>query len=70
MLERARAAGLPFAWITADSVYRADSALRRWLQAQGLGYVPAVTKAQRLGVCPSQIAVSDRCATELCWRIR
>ncbi len=49
MLERAHAAGLPFAWVTADSVYGADHALRRWLQQHGLGYVLAVTKAQRLG---------------------
>ena len=49
MLERAHAAGLPFAWVTADSVYGADHALRRWLQEHRLGYVLAVTKAQRLG---------------------
>ena len=50
MLERAHAAGLPFAWVTADSVYGADHALRRWLQNHGFGYVLAVTKAQRLGL--------------------
>src|SRR6478735_10472093 len=49
MLERAHAAGIPFAWVTADSVYGADYRLRRWLQEQGLGYVLAVTRAQRLG---------------------
>jgi SRSO17 transposase len=49
MLERAHAAGVPFAWVTADSVYGADHALRRWLQAHRIGYVLAVTKAQRLG---------------------
>ena len=49
MLERALAAGVPFAWVTGDSVYGADHALRRWLQEHGLGYVLAVTKAQRLG---------------------
>ncbi len=49
MIERAHAAGLPFAWVTADSVYGADHALRRWLQAHRLGYVLAVTRAQRLG---------------------
>ena len=58
MLERARAAGLPFAWVTGDSVYGADPALRRWLQARGLGYVLAVTKAQRLGLA----RVEDRAA--------
>jgi SRSO17 transposase len=49
MLERAHAASVPFAWVTADSVYGADYALRRWLQDRGLGYVLAVTRAQRLG---------------------
>ena len=49
MLERAHAAGLSFAWVTADSVYGADCRLRRWLQAHKLGYVLAVTRAQRLG---------------------
>ena len=58
MLERAHAAGLPFAWVTGDSVYGADSALRRWLQARGTGYVLAVTKAQRLDLA----RVEDRVA--------
>ncbi len=49
MLARAHAAGVPFAWVTADSVYGADYALRRWLQEHGLGYVLTVTRAQRLG---------------------
>ena len=49
MLERAHAAGLPFVWVTADSVYGADHSLRRWLQDQRLGYVLAVSRAQRLG---------------------
>ena len=49
MLARAHAAGVPFAWVTADSIYGADYALRRWLQDRSLGYVLAVTGAQRLG---------------------
>ena len=60
MLERAHAAGLPFAWVTGDSVYGADSALRRWLQAHGTGYVLAVTKAQQLGLGLAR--VEDRAA--------
>lgn len=49
MLARAHAAGVPFSWVTADSVYGADYALRRWLQDRRLGYVLTVTRAQRLG---------------------
>jgi SRSO17 transposase len=49
MLARALEAEVPFAWVTADSVYGGDYALRRWLQDRRLGYVLAVTGAQRLG---------------------
>jgi SRSO17 transposase len=50
MLERALDAGVPCAWVTGDSVYGADRALRRGIEARGgLGYVLAVTSGQRLG---------------------
>ena len=52
MLERARAAGVPFAWIAGDSVYGADSAIRRWAERHRRGYVLAVTSGQRLGLRP------------------
>jgi SRSO17 transposase len=45
--------------VTADSVYGADHTLRRWLQEQGLGYVLAVTKAQRLGFSRVEELVSE-----------
>jgi SRSO17 transposase len=44
--------------VTADSVDGADHALRLWLQEHALGYVLAVTKAQRLGFA----GVEDRAA--------
>lgn len=47
MLERAVAAGLPYRWVAADSVYGGDYALRLWLERQPLGYVLAVTSKQR-----------------------
>ncbi len=47
MLERAVAAGVPFAWVTADSVYGGDYALRLWLERRPIGYVLAVTSGQR-----------------------
>ena len=52
MLERARAAGVPFSWIAGDSVYGADSAIRRWAERHKRGYVLAVTSGQRLGLRP------------------
>ena len=58
MLERARLAGLPFAWITGDSVYGADRAIRRWAERHRRGYVLTVTSAQRLGLR----SVSERIA--------
>jgi SRSO17 transposase len=52
MLARAFAAGVPCAWVTGDSVYGADHALRRTIEASGRGYVLAVTSAQHLGCKP------------------
>jgi SRSO17 transposase len=52
MLERALEAGVPFAWVTGDSVYGADHRIRRRLEARGRGYVLAVTSGQRLGFVP------------------
>jgi len=48
MLERALDAGVPCAWVTGDSVYGADSAIRRCLERRRIGYVLAVTSGQRL----------------------
>src|SRR4051812_19561149 len=49
MLARAFAAGVPCRWVTGDSVYGADYALRRSIERSGRGYVLAVTSRQRLG---------------------
>src|SRR5579859_6469362 len=35
MLERAREAGVPAAWVTGDSIYGGDRRLRVWLEQQG-----------------------------------
>jgi len=43
MVERARAAGAPAQWVTADSVYGDDRRLRRWLEAHEQAYVLAVS---------------------------
>ena len=47
LLEHAVAAGVPCAWVAADSVYGGDYALRLWLERQPIGYVVAVTSKQR-----------------------
>jgi SRSO17 transposase len=49
MLASAFAADLPCQWVTSDSVYGADYALRRCIEKSGRGYVLAVTSWQRLG---------------------
>src|SRR5512144_1988371 len=49
MLISAFAAGVPCRWVTGDSVYGADYALRRCIEKSGRGYVLAVTRTQRLG---------------------
>jgi SRSO17 transposase len=49
MLGRAFAADVPCRWVTGDSVYGADYALRRSIEKNGRGYVLAVTSRQRLG---------------------
>src|SRR5258707_1240386 len=43
LLERARAARVPAAWVTADRVYGDDRRLRMWLEAQEQAYVLAVS---------------------------
>ncbi len=48
MIARAVAAGLPFAWVTGDTVYGNDRRLRRWLEEQGLSYVLAVKNNEPL----------------------
>lgn len=52
MLERARQGGIPFAWITGDSVYGADHKIRRWAERHRRGYVLAVTSNHYLGQRP------------------
>jgi SRSO17 transposase len=43
MLERALDAGVPAAWVTADSIYGDVKYLRVWLEARPIGYVLAVS---------------------------
>ncbi len=50
MLERARQAGVPAAWVTADSVYGDDRRLRMWLEAREQAYVLAVSGKEYVNV--------------------
>jgi SRSO17 transposase len=63
MLERARQAEIPFAWITGDSVYGADSAIRRWAERHRRGYVLTVTSGQYLGQRPVTAWIEGLSAT-------
>ena len=48
MLERARAAGVALAWVTADTVYGNDRRLREWLEENEQAYVLAVACSERV----------------------
>ena len=48
MLERVRAAGVPMAWVTGDTVYGHSRALRSWLEDAGLHHVLAVPRNEEL----------------------
>ena len=50
LLARARQAGVPAAWVTADSVYGDDRRLRVWLEAQEQAYVLAVSGKEYVNV--------------------
>ena len=44
MIEAARAAGVPFAWFTADEEFGQNPGLREYLERAGIGYVMAIPK--------------------------
>jgi SRSO17 transposase len=50
LLGRARAAGVPAAWVTADSIYGDDRRLRMWLEAQEQPFVLAVSGKEYLNM--------------------
>jgi SRSO17 transposase len=49
MIDRARQQGVPFAWVSGDTVYGGDPALRQWLEDHQVAFVLAVAKDDRLG---------------------
>ncbi len=50
MLARLGAAGLPIAWVVADTVYGSNLDLRTWLEAHGYPYVLAVACDEPVGI--------------------
>jgi hypothetical protein len=58
MLERTRTAGVVVAWITGDSSYGDDRALRRWLEAHRQAYVLAVSGKASVWLQPHQRRLS------------
>jgi len=58
MLERAVAAGMPFAWFTADELYGQNPGLRGWLEEQDIPYVMATR-------CDDEVASGLRTTTRV-----
>jgi SRSO17 transposase len=48
MIERAVAAGVPFAWVAGDEAYGDNGALRAWLEDRRLRHVLAVSRDERV----------------------
>ena len=48
MIERARAAGTPFSWVTADEVYGQATPLRDYLEREKINYVLAVRRTEKV----------------------
>lgn len=65
MIERALDADAPGGWMTGDTVYGADSKLRRWLEARQQAFVLAVCSNQRLWRPDFQQQRVDRIAEAL-----
>jgi len=63
MIHRAVESGMPVRWVVADEVYGSDSKFRRLLEAEGLGYVVAVTSGQRIWVDLKQVRVDALAAS-------
>jgi SRSO17 transposase len=55
MIERAIAAQVPFAWVTADEAYGDNGPLRRFLEDHQINYVLAVSRTHRLSTAAGRL---------------
>ena len=65
MIERAIAAGVPFAWVAADEAYGANGPFRAWLEEGQIRYVLAVACDHRLPAGPGRTIRADDLAARL-----
>jgi SRSO17 transposase len=65
MIERAAAAGIPFAWFTADEAYGDNGPLREWLEEAGIAYVVAVSCDHRVPAGAGRVIRADRLAAKI-----
>ena len=54
MLDRTLAAAVPVAWVSGDTVYGSDEAVRRWLERQPTAYVLAVGRTHEVWLAGEQ----------------
>ena len=52
MIQRTRAAGTPFTWVTADEVYGQAEPLRDYLESEKISYVLAVRRTEKVVLTP------------------
>ncbi len=64
MMERAVGHGVPFGWVTGDTIYGGDRKLRLWLEAQHLPFVLAVPQDEPLW-CGFQQVRADELANAM-----
>jgi len=65
MIKRALAAGLPFAWFTADEAYGDNGPLREWLEDAGIAYVVAVSCDHRVPAGAGKVIRADKLAAKI-----
>lgn len=63
MLERTRAAGVAFAWVTGDCIYGDDRRLRTWLEQRAQAYVLAVSGKESVWLQQRQQRITALLAT-------